>query len=332
MALSNSKLTCYSNCQRKYLHAYILNTVPCLPPSPHLGFGTMAHEVLQKAGQLRDESNDGVVSNDDYYTVIPSEVSYPQYKEFFGINSWTNYFTAVIKQTSEHEFALINLLLNGTNNISIHREVKFKLSRDETRGFGYVIEDGINGIIDLLIVSDDGHAIIIDYKFTTKNKTQDDFDMDSQLQLYAFAVHKKYNIELRNIQIGYISIPKTEFERPALLKSGCLSVSKSQNVSCEAYKEAVEAIHGNDPVYNCKPGGHYYDAYCNFALNKSAYLQTQYLDMETYIGVNTDLMLTANDLQNKKDAYDLFLAKYDSYSCAGCEYVNTCKPWIKRQN
>ena len=48
----------------KYEHNYILHTPPCKPLSPHLPFGTMAHEVLEKAGRLRDEAEDGVVDKD----------------------------------------------------------------------------------------------------------------------------------------------------------------------------------------------------------------------------------------------------------------------------
>lgn len=74
----------------KYEHNYILHTPPCKPLSPHLPFGTMAHEVLEKAGRLRDETEDGVVSNDTYYNIIPSEVLYPELKQYFCISSWEN--------------------------------------------------------------------------------------------------------------------------------------------------------------------------------------------------------------------------------------------------
>ena len=80
MTHSNSSLNCFANCMAKYEHNYILHTPPCKPLSPHLPFGTMAHEVLEKAGRLRDEAEDGVVDNDTYYNIIPSEVLYPELK------------------------------------------------------------------------------------------------------------------------------------------------------------------------------------------------------------------------------------------------------------
>ena len=62
MSHSNSSLNTFAYCMAKYEHSYILHTPPCKPPSPHLEFGTMAHDVLHKAGQLRDEANDGVIA------------------------------------------------------------------------------------------------------------------------------------------------------------------------------------------------------------------------------------------------------------------------------
>ena len=60
MAHSNSSLNCFANCMAKYEHNYILHTPPCKPVSPHLTFGTMAHEVLYNAGyrMLDGEENE----------------------------------------------------------------------------------------------------------------------------------------------------------------------------------------------------------------------------------------------------------------------------------
>ena len=72
MSHSNSSLNCFANCMAKYNHSYILHTPPCKPVSPHLTFGVMAHDVLYKAGKLRDEYEDGVAEG--YHSIIPSEV------------------------------------------------------------------------------------------------------------------------------------------------------------------------------------------------------------------------------------------------------------------
>lgn len=328
MSHSNSSLNCFANCMAKYENNYILHNVPCKPLSPHLPFGTMAHEVLEKAGRLRDEVEDGVVDKEGYYSIIPSEVLYPELKDYFCISSWEKYFVPIIKAVAKYEKELKDELIDNTGYCSIEREVKLQLTPEELGKMGYKgIEQPLVGVVDLLLLGDN-YATIIDYKFSTKVKGQDEFDMNSQLQIYALLVHCRYDIPLRNIKIGYIDIPKTEFGQPTLLNNGTLSRAKSQNVSQELYEKAVLAVHGNDPYYNCEPGGYYYDAWCNFALNKPAYLNTRYLELDTYEGVVKDVLnaavmidyMTANKLP--------FLKKYDSYSCKDCEYLTYCKPWL----
>lgn len=329
MSHSNSSLNCFANCMAKYKLNYILRVPPDKPLSPHFAFGTMAHDVLYKAGKLRDETNDGVVDKDKYYQVIPSEVLYGDLKQEFGINNWEQYFVPIIKKTAEYENKLCKEFSKEYGDYKIEREIKLSMSPEQLAGNGiYGIKQPIVGIIDCLIIKEGQAAIILDYKFSTKKKTQDDFDMNSQLPLYAFFVSKLYNVPLRNIQYGYIDIPKVSFDKPTLLTNGTLSRSKSQNVSQEMYKKCVEAIHGDDLHYNCNEGGYYYDCYCNLALNQPAYLSIQYLDEYVYKGVLDDLFNAAIlvDAIIEKDLP--FAKKYDSYSCKGCEYLQTCKPWL----
>lgn len=326
MSHSNSSLNCFAACAAKYEHNYILHTPPCKPPSPHLGFGAMAHEVLYKAGVLRDEVDDGVVDTEKYYPIIPSEVLYSEYKEFFGINNWYSYFTQVIKQVAKYEKDLVKEFTNGP--IQIEREIKVQMTVEQLEHYGYTgIKQPIVGIIDMLI-HDGTNAVIIDYKFSSSRKTQDDFDLNSQLPLYAFFVHHLYDIPLHNIKYGYIDIPKKSFDTPSLLKGGTLSRSKSQNVSSEMYEKAVTAIHGDDEYYNCAPGGYYYDVWCELQNNKAAYLSTQWLDMYVYANVIDDLMKTAKFVDGMVDLDLPFLRKYDSYTCKDCEYLKACKPWL----
>ena len=331
MSHSNSSLNTFAGCMAKYKHIYIDHTVPDRPPSPHLTFGTMAHDVLHKAGLLRDEVADGVVDTQKYYGVIPSELLYPELKTTFGIKSWENYFKTVIKETAKIENELVvDILENHPNEpITIEREIKIQMTVDQLEAFGiYGIKQPLVGIIDLLIMTP-SRAIILDYKFSANRKTQDDFDMNSQLPLYAFFVNAMYDVPLHDIQYGYIDIPKQEFGMPIVLSNGTLSRSKEQNVSQEFYEKAVIAIHGpDDPKYNCKPGGHYYDCWCNLAFNKPAYLSVQYLDMDVYTNVVSDLFDTARCIDYNKENKLPFLRKYDSYSCKGCDYLKSCKPWL----
>lgn len=334
MSHSNSSLNCFANCMAKYKHQYVLHTAPEKPTSPHLIFGTMAHDVLYKAGKLRDEVNDHIINS--YDTVIPSEVLYPELKTEFQIFNWHNYFVAVCKQVAKYEEQLVKELQEHSPGVIIEREHKIIMSPERIRkAMGYTkIQDNFVGVIDLLLLTKE-YAIIIDYKFSTTRKTQDDFDQNSQLYLYAFFVHEKYGIPLRNIKVGYIDIPKKAFDQPTVLTNGTLSRAKTQNVSAELYKKAVLAIHGNDPKYNCEPDGYYYDCYCALSLNKAAYLSTQYIDTEAYDYIINDLITGAEVIEEYTKEYndkygttDKFLRKYDSYSCKGCEFLHACKPWL----
>ena len=328
MSHSNSSLNCFANCMAKYEHSYILHTKPCKPTSPHLTFGVMAHEVLHKAGALRDDASDGMLNKGDYLTVIPSEVLYGDLKTEFGIQSWQQYFTPVIKQTAAYEKEIVNELLQLDDGpVRIEREVKLQMTVDQLKDMGIVgITQPLVGIVDLLIYTH-SHAVILDYKFSENKKSQDDFDMNSQLPLYALLVHATYDMPLHNIKYGYIDISKQCFGLPTVLSNGTLSRNKSQNVSQEFYEKAVIAIHGDDPVYNCKPGGYYYDCWCNLALNKAAYLSIQYLDFNVYEGVLHDLLNAAYMIDYMKEHKLPFLKKYDSYSCKSCEFINSCKRW-----
>ena len=325
MSHSNSSLNTFAYCMAKYEHSYILHTPPCKPPSPHLAFGTMAHDVLHKAGQLRDEANDGVIAKGDYLSVIPSEVLYGDLKDAFGIKNWSQYFTPIIKQIAAYE----KELLSGFKEpYSIEREVKLQLTVEQLQELGiYHIKQPLVGIIDFLAYTKT-EAIILDYKFSSSKKTQDDFDMNSQLPLYAMFVHILYDIPLHNIRVGYIDIPKQMFDMPALLTNGTLSRAKSQNVSQEMYEKSVIAVHGDDPYFNCKPGGYYHECWCNLALNKCAYLSIQYLDIDAYAHITHDLLNAAKMIDFMTENKMEFLHKYDAYSCKGCEFLNSCKPWL----
>lgn len=349
MSHSNSSLNTFASCMAKYKHSYIDHTPPCKPPSPHLDFGVIAHDVLHKAGNLRDDCGDGLVSNDEYYSVIPSELIRPDLKDYFGIPDWGKYFSGVIKATAAYEQDIVQKLAEETHEpVQIEREIKLQLTVEQLHQMGYYkITQPVVGIIDLLIYTKT-HAVILDYKFSAKRKTQDDFDMNSQLPLYAMFVHTLYDIPLHNIQYGYIDIPKQAFDKPILLSNGTLSRSKQQNVLPEEYKKFVNAIHATwyedgvpatysplknqecveDEYYNCNEGGYYYDTYCALSLNKIAYLSIQYLDMDTYMNV-TDDVLKAAELVDTMVANNMpFAKKYDAYSCSNCEYLNTCKSWL----
>lgn len=332
MSHSNSSLNTFATCMAMYEHRYVLRTPSINPPSPHLTFGTMAHDTLYKAGILRDAANDGVMHPGDYFQVIPSEVLYTDLKTFFNIRSWERYFREVIKQVALYEKEIIDKLkIESGVYPEIYREVKVQISVDELHEMGYrYITEPLVGIIDLLLVTPT-HAAIIDYKFSTKVKTQDTFDMESQLPLYSLFVNKINQIPLHNIMYGYIDIPKTPFGEPTILSNGTLSRAKSQNVSPELYTKAVKAVHEARGDYDPKmlePGGYYYDVIKELSLNKAAYLSIQWLDLGVYNGVVPDLLNAAAMIDFMKANHLPFLKKYSEYTCNGCDYLTSCKPWL----
>ena len=114
MSHSNSSLNTFANCMAKYKLSYIDGIHET--DSPHLTFGSIAHDVLYKAGKLRDECLDGV-SDNEYKTIIPSEVLYDELKSYFNINNWEKYFTPIIKKIYEYETKFIKeLTMNGKSS------------------------------------------------------------------------------------------------------------------------------------------------------------------------------------------------------------------------
>lgn len=329
MSHSNSSLNCFMDCPKKYELHYIKRITPSCKPSPHLVFGSMAHEVLEKAGHLRDNSELGLVEPGEYQSIIPGEPLYIDLKNEFQITSWNRYFMNVIKQVAEYESSCKTELAeeSGAEPI-VEREVKIQIPTETLGKLGYgPCKQPVVGVIDLLLYTPT-HAIILDYKFSVNRKSQDDFDLDSQLPLYAFLVHLQYDIPLHNIQYGYIDIPKQDFGKLTLLSNGTLSRSKSQNLSQEMYKKAVEAIHKDDPYYNCEPGGYYYDCYCNLALNKPAYLSKQWADLDVVMNISDDTMSEARLIDYMIEHKLPFVRKYGAYNCKSCDYLSICKPWL----
>lgn len=325
MSHSNSSLNTFTSCMKKYELSYIQGIRPD-KVSPHLTFGTMAHDVLYKIGTLRDEQRDGIQS--DITSIIPSELLYEDLKDYFKIPNWYNYFVPVIKQVTKYETDICDKFVKDYGEYEIYRELKLQLTVDDLAKLGYRTLEPIVGVIDLLIVAPGKGAVILDYKFSSSRKTQDDFDMNSQLPLYSLFVSKLYKVPTREIQYGYIDIPKMSFETPTILSNGTLSRAKSQNCSAEMYEAAVQAIHGDDPYYNCSPGGYYEDCYFNLKNNKAAYLSLQYLDEDTYKNVVNDLLETAELIDTMKAAQLPFCRKFDAYTCKSCDMIRYCKPWL----
>lgn len=328
MSYSNSSLNCFMDCMKKWEHRYVLHTEPCKPPSPHLTFGSMAHEVLEKNGLLRDEVNDGVVDKEKLYDIIPSEALYPELKQEFNISSWNEYFIPVCREVARIETSLIaDFEKEFGEKPTIEREYKLSVTPEQMRDVGVYVREPFVGVVDLLLYNAQA-AYIVDYKFSASRKTQDDFDMNSQFPMYAMLINLTMDIPVHNIKYGYIDIPKVQFDKPTMLSNGTLSRNKGQNCSAEFYKKCVQAIHGDDEKYNCEPGGYYHDIYQELLLKRPAYLSMQWADESAVAHIFDDLCNTARMIEYVKMIGSPIPCKYDSYSCKNCEYLKACKPWL----
>ena len=309
MAHSQSSVGVYLSCQKRYELQYIKKCKAEERFMPHLEFGSMAHKVLEDAGNLRDSHDAGIP---DYNQCIPSELMYPMLKDYFNIMSWQRYFIRVCKRVAEYERVLIQNISKKTNSgCEIFREKKFSLASGYTNPH--------TGIIDFLLISNDKqHAIICDYKFSSKVKTQDDFDYNAQLYVYAYAVNREFGVPLKNIQIGYIDIIKQDSSEPIVLKSGELSKSKSQNVLYEDYIDKIIELELDIDNYR--------DFLDELKLRDVAYISLQYIEADTYNIMIKSYMDAVDDIENKRTNSNCkFLRKIDSYSCGDCMFKSDCR-------
>lgn len=319
MQHSNSSLNTFNRCMHLYKMIYIDELEPDTP-SLDFEFGKLGHEILCNAGNMRDAGKP-----DEQYSMIPGELEYEGLKEKYGINSWMSYFKDVIDECRRCEEEAIARAF-GNETVSIEREKKIILMPEHLH---WTVKNPIVGVVDCLIYTRK-KAVILDYKFSSRRKTQDDFDENSQLQLYARLVTEEYDIDENDVMIGYIDIPKKAYDMPALLKNGTLSKAKSQNVSAQNYLIGIKAAHGeNDPYYNANPGGYYYDIVQELSLNRPAYMSLRMLDIDVYRHILSDIneTITLIELLDTKGE-NLYPRMYSSYLCDSCEYKKQCKPWL----
>lgn len=222
--------------------------------------------------------------------VIPDESLYPELKEAFGISSWNNYFTTIFNELDE-TFKDFEVL---------HKEYR-------------VENEYLKGVIDVVWKNKiTGKVLITDYKFSTKNKGFEDIYLDEQMIIYAMLYSLQNNINVSDIEIGYINIPKTEFKKPRLLKNGTLSKDKAQCTTRLLYLEAIKefGLNIND-----------YEDILSELNNKkmtNTVLSSINNDMMCRIMKNIDNVI--EDMSNKT-----YVLEKCSYQCKYCEFVEYCK-------
>lgn len=221
---------------------------------------------------------------------IPDEMLYPELKEAFGINSWKNYFTTILNELDEY-FKDYEVL---------HREYR-------------VENEYLKGVIDVVWRNKNtGRILITDYKFSTKDKGYEDIYLDEQMVIYAVLYALQNDLDVTEIDIGYINIPKMEFKKPRILKNGTLSKDKAQNTTYSLYKETITEL--------------------NLCIDDYVDILTELSD-KTIINVvisriNTEMMLRImNNIDNV--IHDMcsktYVLEKCSFQCKYCDFLQYCK-------
>jgi hypothetical protein len=306
----------------------------------------MVHSVLEKAGNIRDLKECGYeLTLEEVMNVIPSEIEFQDLKELTKITSWYDYFVPVMKQCAQYEQ---DLAAEHGGIRQIWRENKLQLSSIQMCNvfsqFGNknFVRDAFTGIVDLIILCNDGTVIIVDYKTGNKPKDQNDFDMNSQLYLYVLVATifcKQEGIELNfeKCKLAYIDIPRLPTALPRVLPSGKISVAKDQNCFGDNYAAAVAISLGYDDetpveqIPELNEGGSYYECYRAMCMNKAAYLSDRMLDIDTYLAIIPEVFDTIVEIESKGTDKRNFLTRFDAWTCVGCDFLSSCKTWCKPQ-
>jgi len=172
--ISESKYKTFKQCKLKYRYKYVEYI-----PEPEdantdaLHFGSYIHKIFE----------DGVALTTEKDLVKLSEEVRGKYKvssEYEGKD------LICIKN-----FLGFNKKLGET--VSTEQSFDVELSKDIR----------LNGIIDRVIRGKNNTYLIIDYKTSKKEKTKIDLYQDTQLKGYTYAIHKMYNIPIKNITAAH---------------------------------------------------------------------------------------------------------------------------------
>lgn len=221
--------------------------------------------------------------------VIPNEELYPELKEAFGIQSWENYFTRIFQELDDY-FKDYEVL---------HREYR-------------VETDCIKGVIDVVWKhKTTGKILITDYKFSSKDKGQEDILLDEQMYIYAVAYATLNNLTLQDIDIGYINIPKCEFKKPRVLKNGQLSKDKAQNTTYAMYVEAIKENNLNIEDYN--------DILIELTNKRMCTIAISEINNEMAVRIMTNIDNVIRDMDKG------YVLEKCTFQCKYCDFIQYCK-------
>lgn len=221
--------------------------------------------------------------------IIPDETLYPELKEAFHISSWKDYFTTILDEIDER----------FKDYVVLHRE--YKIETDE-----------IKGVIDVVWQhKKTGKILITDYKFSNSDKGTEDVLLDEQMYIYAVVYASKNGLKLENIDIGYINIPKTELNKPRVLKSGQLSKDKAQNTTYKKYVETIHELRLNIADYE--------DFLSEISGRTLISVTISPINPDMVVRIMTNIDNTIKDMEKG------YVLEKCTFQCKHCDYLQYCK-------
>ncbi len=172
--ISESKYKTFKQCKLKYRYKYVdYLPEPDEANTDALHFGSYIHKIFE----------DGVNIQSEKELVKLSEELRGEYK--------------------------VSTDYTGKDLICIKNFLEFnkKLGETVATELSFEVELGkdikLNGIIDRIIKGKNNTYLIIDYKTSKKEKSKIELYQDTQLKGYTYAVHKMFNVPIKNITVAH---------------------------------------------------------------------------------------------------------------------------------
>jgi len=202
--ISESKAKTFKECQLKYRYKYIDRFKEEAKNKDALHFGSFIHKIFEDGFKATDVAT---------LTTIAENIkkSYP----------FSESYNPKIKKCIEN-FLRFNASLEET----VATELVYEIVYDKK----YDIK--LNGIIDRVIKGKDGGYLVIDYKTSKRELSKLDLYQNTQMQGYAYAVHKLLKVPLDKITVAHYYPITNHF----------INVSYSPAQIKTYLKEKVEAV------------------------------------------------------------------------------------------
>lgn len=221
--------------------------------------------------------------------LIPDESLYPELKSAFGISSWKDYFEPIFEEIDEY-FKDYEIL---------HKEYR-------------VETENIKGVIDVVWKhKESGKVLITDYKFSNTDKGQEDILLDEQMYIYAVVYAHLNGLQLEDIEIGYVNIPKCEMDKPRILKSGQLSKDKAQKTTYKKYVETIEQLNLNIADYE--------DFLIEIKDKRLLSVSQSPINRDMAVRIMTNIDNTIRDMDKG------YVLEKCTFMCKKCDFLQYCK-------